>query len=642
MKRTKIRIQWHRSLTVTILVILMLSLATFLSVSRINKMEEEFCLDTLHEEAWELSRDIETHVRNDIIQLKVIANIIAGYDEVDSEEVRKLLNTYESQGMMSDLGVLLPDNSVLLSDGSKIEAGDKLSFETEAAQGVHISGREYSITEEDTLILRNYVPVVKDGETKAMLYGVVKLKDLPDLWKADAYDGNAAIYLIDGDTGDFLIDTWHKELGNIWDMGNRRMKTGYTREQLLNGVASGVTGHVVFVSRTLGEYLYFYFEPVEISNWRIALSVPESVVFQKAEKVRSILWMFTIFEAVCFLGYFVWVFAYLKQETREKQQRLDMISYIYDVEKILFTAHQKKENIEQALKKIADMTTAESVYFKIFQEEGKERVHIWSRKSEGKEELRTLLEENQFFMDYFSGDQESIMLYRDRELKQTEPEKYKMMEQNGLESLMLIQVKDIENHIVGILGADNMEHRWKNTELLKNVALSFSLLCHNMKSFAIIKEMGEKDILTGLLNRNSFENQLAKYRHRYQYSLACIYADANGLHELNNTKGHEAGDRMLQRVAEEMQNRFGEERTYRIGGDEFVAIVLDKEESEILQLTEEIKTALRAEGYHLSVGVQWKQSVASMDDLVKEAEQKMYAEKKRYYETIGKECRKSR
>ncbi len=59
------------------------------------------------------------------------------------------------------------------------------------------------------------------------------------------------------------------------------------------------------------------------------------------------------------------------------------------------------------------------------------------------------------------------------------------------------------------------------------------------------EKMATTDLLTNLKNRNAYEQILSQYNSKLPDSLSCIYADANGLHELNNSQGHAAGDRML-------------------------------------------------------------------------------------------------
>ena len=57
-----------------------------------------------------------------------------------------------------------------------------------------------------------------------------------------------------------------------------------------------------------------------------------------------------------------------------------------------------------------------------------------------------------------------------------------------------------------------------------------------------IKYMSTTDLLTGVKNRNCYENHLQDYPEMCTSNLICVYADANGLHEMNNRLGHAAGD----------------------------------------------------------------------------------------------------
>lgn len=61
-----------------------------------------------------------------------------------------------------------------------------------------------------------------------------------------------------------------------------------------------------------------------------------------------------------------------------------------------------------------------------------------------------------------------------------------------------------------------------------------------------------------------------------QESVTYVFCDVNGLHETNNKFGHEAGDRMLIALASELAKSFGQDMSFRFGGDEFLAIALDE------------------------------------------------------------------
>lgn len=152
--------------------------------------------------------------------------------------------------------------------------------------------------------------------------------------------------------------------------------------------------------------------------------------------------------------------------------------------------------------------------------------------------------------------------------------------------------------------------------------------------------MSEIDMLTGVRNRNSYEQNLDIYPSVCKNNLSCIFADLNGLHELNNTKGHEAGDKMLRFVAEKMEEQFGKNNTYRIGGDEFVSFVIDGNTDDIQKKIDMIVESAKERKYYVSVGYD-TEFCADMDmgTLINSAEMRMYEAKKQFYQQKGLERR---
>ena len=210
--------------------------------------------------------------------------------------------------------------------------------------------------------------------------------------------------------------------------------------------------------------------------------------------------------------------------------------------------------------------------------------------------------------------------------------------------MIALPVLDADDSVSGVLAAFNLPDAQTGAALLKSVSFSFSMFCHNMRSYHAIRERGERDMLSGLYNRNRYEQDLKDYPSLCQKSLACIYVDANGLHELNNSEGHDAGDRMLKAVSKQLLEQFGSLHSYRIGGDEFLAFAPDMERDEVLRRTDTMRDALKQQGYHISAGIQWTDEAASLDTvslrrLIKEAEQQMYLAKKAYYEEEGNDRR---
>ncbi len=619
-------IRWQKPILVTIILILLMIIGSFVLTAGINYHEEERCFGRLYEEVERLSNELKVHAENDRSQLEMLAEVISRHAQPDSAELWEVLDSYSSVGMMSRVEILLPDDSVIVGGGRKVDASGTLSFSEAAALGAHVTNAEPDIIDPDKRIVRHYVPIVKDGETTAMLYGVVDIGSLPEDLSSDPYSGEAAIYIIEGSSGDFLVDTWHNDPdGNIWALGERPMAPGYDHEKLRQDLTEGKTGYVVFESETTGDDLYFCFAPLGVNEWRIALSVPSDVVFTSANLIKNNMILFLMFEFACFICFFVWMVRYIRSETEKKQRQLDLTNYIYDVEKLLFAAHERRENICLALKKVANITSAEKITFwMIGQPDGD-----ISFSSEGSiDEYRDNKNMVYRLLAYFQDGRDVFKTSDPNTIRSITPVSISVPAKN----IMAVPVANMEGAIRGILTAFNLKDENTDPTLLKSVCFSFNMLCHNMRYYNTIKERGERDSLTGLYNRNRYETDLNGYLESYNVSLCCIYIDLNGLHELNNTKGHDAGDQALREVAEQIKTSFGSETSYRTGGDEFLVFLADMPVGEVYRRSRDFKNALETKDIYVSMGIQYETRVASMEALIKEAEKKMYAAKKEFYE----------
>lgn len=180
---------------------------------------------------------------------------------------------------------------------------------------------------------------------------------------------------------------------------------------------------------------------------------------------------------------------------------------------------------------------------------------------------------------------------------------------------------------------------------LVSIVINHILVRVKVDNFMLAKELkylSEMDKLTDLHNRNHYELKLLDYEKSRQQSLACIYVDVDGLHELNNTQGHEAGDKMLRFIADKFKEFYGEAHTYRIGGDEFVAFVFDREEAEVKESTNLFRKAIIAGNYHVSLGFEYCREMTHIKEIIKKAEQKMYLDKRSYYENRNLDRRNKR
>lgn len=155
-----------------------------------------------------------------------------------------------------------------------------------------------------------------------------------------------------------------------------------------------------------------------------------------------------------------------------------------------------------------------------------------------------------------------------------------------------------------------------------------------------LHEISRIDQLTQVKNRNAYEIEYDSIPNKCKYTLGCLYIDANGLHELNNSKGHEYGDKMLKFIANEVKNTFSIEYTYRTGGDEFVVFIPDLPKEDLDCMIYDLVEKIETEGYHVATGYEVdKVKRLSLDKLIRTAERKMYQNKKEYYKGINREIR---
>lgn len=150
----------------------------------------------------------------------------------------------------------------------------------------------------------------------------------------------------------------------------------------------------------------------------------------------------------------------------------------------------------------------------------------------------------------------------------------------------------------------------------------------------MIRLQAERDGLTGLENRIKY-NRRVSGEYKKLNSVYVVFLDVNFLKKMNDTCGHEAGDSVLKRVADEMRRLIRESiHGYRLGGDEFAFVFCNySEEEACTMLTEWEKDVMplnRKEDpiqCSLSIGGAYASRPFDIDVVLKEADEKMYTRK---------------
>lgn len=144
----------------------------------------------------------------------------------------------------------------------------------------------------------------------------------------------------------------------------------------------------------------------------------------------------------------------------------------------------------------------------------------------------------------------------------------------------------------------------------------------------------EHDSLTGLLNRKAFQDIKKQLRESSQ-PFAFLLIDGDKFKGVNDSYGHEIGDRVLQKIASQMEEQFrSEDYLIRLGGDEFVAIIMDitySENAVIKEKIDKINIALQQPmddlpKLSISVGIAFAKS-GYEDELFQKADEALYQTK---------------
>ncbi len=151
------------------------------------------------------------------------------------------------------------------------------------------------------------------------------------------------------------------------------------------------------------------------------------------------------------------------------------------------------------------------------------------------------------------------------------------------------------------------------------------------------------DILTGLYNRQYFEQEMEKLQKSRRQPISILVLDMNGLKEINDTQGHAAGDELLLVSAEVIRKAFRpDDIVARIGGDEFVVILPSTNKETALKIVDRVKQVIHefnelnpnSNQISFSVGFSSNETTENLRDVLRNADQDMYKQKANHYASL--------
>lgn len=137
---------------------------------------------------------------------------------------------------------------------------------------------------------------------------------------------------------------------------------------------------------------------------------------------------------------------------------------------------------------------------------------------------------------------------------------------------------------------------------LREQARSIKYLLDSLLDQARELEAG-RDVLTRLLNRKFLPVVLGKevlYSRQSGNSFGLLMIDVDHFKSINDTYGHDAGDLVLQHIAGILSSNIrGGDYTFRLGGEEFLVILVDITPEKAMQVAEKLRNIIANEAFHL-------------------------------------------
>jgi len=209
----------------------------------------------------------------------------------------------------------------------------------------------------------------------------------------------------------------------------------------------------------------------------------------------------------------------------------------------------------------------------------------------------------------------------------------------------------IAGNVLGVVNIESPQVGFfdeEDRQLLAAAAAQFAVALSNLDAQSKLREQAVRDPLTQLFNRHYLNEVIDgefDRADRYGHDITLMMIDIDGFRRVNNTLGHLKGDDVLQKVAQVLSEGVrAADSVIRYGGDEFLILM-----PETVQDTETVERRLkkRVEGLPselelenlkigLSIGVYVRHAgdTHSVEEILAQADQRMYADKRKTYAAL--------
>ena len=365
----------------------------------------------------------------------------------------------------------------------------------------------------------------------------------------------------------------------------------------------------------------------------------KNVVFSSLLYLKKLMIYVGLIESILLALYFIWNLYTVEQLTKSQKQTREQLEISNTLIQCVTELSSDKDidiSIQNLLLIINQYFNSDRTYIFEIDQERKILINTYEYSIHGvSPQIDNLQEVPISYFSHWMEAFERFEPYYISDLKQEmKYDSYDVLKAQDINQLITVPLGK-KGHVIGFVGVDNPKRFYNDATLLSSIQFFLTNSLTTKKQQEQLRYMSYRDMLTCLYNRNKYIQILDSYKETGMEKAGAAYIDLNGLKQINDQKGHEAGDVFICNAAKVISCYFPE-NSYRIGGDEFVILIGDIEEQEFLQKIENLKKTMEKEQVNVSIGYVWQDSCPDIESMLKDADKKMYEAKKRYYQTADR------
>lgn len=313
----------------------------------------------------------------------------------------------------------------------------------------------------------------------------------------------------------------------------------------------------------------------------------------------------------------------LEQENRSLKRTLhvliskaernqDILSTFQQIELQLLSCHRLGDLLDMLLVNLKEYFSLDAISLFLFDPEGTAQSLIESYRSPSQHQCLSFYQEYNKLRNLYEKTDKPVLLSPSYDLKNR-----LFPEQRAIQSCAMLPLER-QGILIGSLHLGSVDPQRYNeriaTDYIGHMASVVSVCIENAISQETLRQLSIIDMLTKVNNRRSFDQELIRElsrASRNQYSISCLFIDLDHFKRVNDTFGHQTGDKVLAEAAQIIKKQLrSTDFMARYGGEEFAVLLPGCDSDRAMRVAESIRKAVSIVSFHSDDQQQFKMTLS--------------------------------